>query len=37
MSNQQASKQMLGYLYQVRCALALLLEDDNSDCQISIV
>lgn len=27
---------MLGYLYQVRYALALLLENDNSDCQISI-
>ena len=27
---------MLGYLYQVRYALALLLGNDNSDCQISI-
>ena len=36
MPNHQASEQMLGYLYQVRCALALLLENDNSDCQISI-
>lgn len=36
MSNHQASEQMLGYLYQVRYALALLLENDNSDCQISI-
>ena len=27
---------MLGYLYQVHYALALLLENDNSDCQISI-
>ncbi len=36
MSNHQASKQMLGYLYQVRYALALLLENDNSDFQISI-
>ena len=31
MSNHQASEQMLGYLYQVRCALKLLLENDNSD------
>lgn len=36
MSNHQASEQMLGYLYQVRYALALLLANDNSDCQISI-
>ena len=36
MPNHQASEQMLGYLYQVRYALALLLENDNSDCQISI-
>ena len=36
MPNHQASGQMLGYLYQVRYALALLLENDNSDCQISI-
>lgn len=36
MSNHQASEQMLGYLYQVRCALKLLLENDNSDFQISI-
>ena len=36
MSNHQASEQMLGYLYQVRYALALLLGNDNSDCQISI-
>ena len=35
MPNHQASEQMLGYLYQVRYALALLLENDNSDCQIS--
>lgn len=27
---------MLGYLYQVRYALVLLLENDNADCQISI-
>lgn len=36
MSIHQASEQMLGYLYQVRCALALLLNNDNADCQISI-
>lgn len=36
MPNHQASEQMLGYLYQVRYALALLLENDNSDYQISI-
>lgn len=36
MSNHQASEQMLGYLYQVRYALALLLGNDNSDCQISL-
>ena len=36
MSNHQASEQMLGYLYQVRYALTLLLENDNSDFQISI-
>ena len=36
MPNHQASEQMLGYLYQVRYALALLLGNDNSDCQISI-
>ena len=36
MPNHQASEQMLGYLYQVRYALALLLENDTSDCQISI-
>ncbi len=36
MSKHQASEQMLGYLYQVRYALALLLENDNSDFQISI-
>lgn len=36
MPNHQASEQMLGYLYQVRYALALLLENDNSDFQISI-
>lgn len=36
MSNHQAPKQMLGYLYQVRYALALLLENDNPDFQINI-
>lgn len=36
MSNHQASEQMIGYLYQVRYALALLLDDDNSNSQISI-
>lgn len=36
MSNHQASEQMLGYLYQVRYALALLLNHDNPDFQISI-
>lgn len=36
MSNHQAAEQMLGYLYQVRYALALLLGNDNSNIQISI-
>lgn len=36
MPNHQAFEQMLGYLYQVRYALALLLENENSDFQISI-
>ncbi len=36
MSTHQASEQMLGYLYQVRCALDLLLNTDNEDYQISI-
>ena len=36
MPNHQASKQMLGYLYQVRYALALLMKNDNADFQISI-
>lgn len=36
MSNHQASEQMIGYLYQVRYALALLLDNDNPDFQISI-
>ena len=36
MSNHQASEQMIGYLYQVRYALALLLDNNNADFQISI-
>lgn len=36
MSNHQATEQMLGYLYQVRYALALLLDNDNANSQISI-
>lgn len=36
MSDHQATEQMLGYLYQIRYALALLLSNDNPDCQISI-
>lgn len=36
MSNHQATEQLLGYLYQVRYALALLLENDNPNSQISI-
>ncbi len=36
MSNHQATEQMLGYLYQVRYALALLLENENPDYQITI-
>lgn len=36
MANHQASEQMIGYLYQVRYALALLLDNDNPDFQISI-
>lgn len=36
MSTHQASEQMLGYLYQVRYALALLLNNDNENHQISI-
>lgn len=36
MFSHQASEQMIGYLYQVRYALALLLANDNSDFQISI-
>lgn len=36
MSNHQASEQMIGYLYQVRYALNLLLKNDNEQSQISI-
>lgn len=36
MATHQASEQMLGYLYQVRYALYLLLKNDNEDNQISI-
>lgn len=36
MPNHQASEQMLGYLYQVRYALALLMKNDNANSQISI-
>lgn len=36
MSTHQATEQMLGYLYQVRYALSLLLENDNPNFQISI-
>lgn len=36
MSNHQAVEQMLGYLYQVRYALYLLLENDDEQAQIGI-
>ncbi|MBB6624815.1 hypothetical protein H7E67_15345 [Clostridium gasigenes] len=36
MSNHQAVEQMIGYLYQVRYALYLLLESDDEQSQISI-
>lgn len=36
MSNHQATEQMLGYLYQIRYALELLLKNENPDYQISI-
>jgi hypothetical protein len=36
MSNHQAPAQMLGYLYQVRCALDLLLSNDNDRLSICI-
>jgi len=35
-ANHQASAQMLGYLYQVRCALDLLLSDSNEQLSICI-
>lgn len=36
MNNHQATKQMIGYLYQVRYALFLLLNNDDGETQISI-
>lgn len=36
MLNHQAAESMIGYLYQVRYALALLLDNDDNDLQISI-
>lgn len=36
MSNHQATEQMIGYLYQVRYALFLLLNNDDGETQISI-
>ena len=36
MPNHQASEQMLGYLYQVRYALYLLLRNREPECQMSI-
>lgn len=36
MASHQASEQMIGYLYQVRYALYLLLDNDNTNYQISI-
>ena len=36
MVDHQASEQMIGYLYQVRYALVLLLENENTDYQLSI-
>lgn len=36
MPNHEAVEQMIGYLYQVRYALALLLDNDNENLQISI-
>lgn len=36
MTDHQASEQMVGYLYQVRYALQLLLDNDNTNYQISI-
>ncbi len=36
MTEHQAAEQMLGYLYQVRYALALLLDNEDDEMQISI-
>ncbi|MFP7295026.1 ABC-three component system protein [Bacillus safensis] len=36
MSNHQASEQMIGYIYQIRYALYLLLENDDEESNISI-
>ena len=36
MSNHQAMEQMLGYLYQVRYALLLLLQNEDNQAQISL-
>ena len=36
MSNHQASEQMIGYIYQIRYALYLLLENDDEEANISI-
>lgn len=36
MSDHQAAEQMIGYLYQVRYALFLLLENDDEQAQINI-
>ena len=36
MTSHQAREQMLGYLYQVRYALLLLLQNDDEQAQISI-
>lgn len=36
MADHQASEQMIGYLYQIRYALHLLLNNENTDYQVSI-
>ena len=36
MANHQAAEQMIGYLYQIRYALFLLLDNDNTGYQVSI-
>lgn len=36
MANHQASEQMLGYIYQIRYALYLLLENEDDEAKISI-